>query len=119
MIHNSARLVPESSACCGWLPLFHDMGLMGVVLYPFYLGMPVYFISPSLFLKKPVQWLKLISDYKCNFTVAPNFAFDICAREITEEQKKGLDLSALQIAYLGAELININTIERFVIFHCN
>ncbi|MBF0539277.1 MAG: aminotransferase class I/II-fold pyridoxal phosphate-dependent enzyme [Nitrospirae bacterium] len=113
MINVVAKLKPEDSALGGWLPLFHDMGLIGMMLKPFYNGYPLYFMPPSSFLQRPVRWLKLMSDYKCNITTAPNFAFDLCVREITQEQKVSLDLSKVKIACLGAETVNATTIERF------
>jgi len=98
----------------GWLPAFHDMGLIGNLLQPLFVGFPAVLFSPVRFLQKPVRWLEAITQYRATTSGAPNFAYDHCVRSITEEQKKGLDLSSWRIAYNGAEPIRKETLDRFV-----
>lgn len=97
----------------GWLPLFHDMGLIGNVLNPLYLGTPSVLMSPTTFLQKPVRWLAAISKYRATTSGGPNFAYDLCAARVTEEQKRGLDLSSWNLAFNGAEPIRAETLDTF------
>src|SRR5689334_4615206 len=103
----------QDSNFVGWLPLYHDMGLIGNVLQPLYLGSRCIFMSPTAFLEKPFRWLKAISDFKANTSGGPNFAYDLCARRVTEEQAATLDFSSWKIAFNGAEPIRYETLERF------
>ncbi len=104
---------PESSHGA-WLPLYHDMGLIAIALQSLYIGAPCYLISPTDFLRKPFRWLKMISDYGLHVTGAPNFAYDLCAKKISEEQRAQLDLSSLRVAFNGSEPVHAETFERFV-----
>ena len=97
----------------GWLPLYHDMGLIGNVLQPLYLGSTAYLMSPMAFLAKPLRWLKAISTYAAQTSGGPNFAYDLCVRKIRDEDKRDLDLSAWRIAFSGAEPVRAKTLERF------
>ena len=97
----------------GWLPLYHDMGLIGNVLQPLYLGIPCTLMAPVDFLQKPVRWLQAISHYRATTSGGPNFAYDLCMRKVTEEQKATLDLSSWEVAFNGAETIRSKTLERF------
>lgn len=97
----------------GWLPLFHDMGLIGNLLQPMYLGIPSIMMSPVSFLQKPIRWLQAISFYRATTSGGPNFAYDLCIEKITPEQKASLDLSSWEIAFNGAEPVKASTIERF------
>ena len=97
----------------GWLPLFHDMGLIGNVLQPLYLGIPSILMSPVAFLQKPFRWLQAISQYQATTSGGPNFAYDLCTRKITPEQRSQLDLSHWEIAFNGAEPIRAETLENF------
>jgi acyl-CoA synthetase (AMP-forming)/AMP-acid ligase II len=103
----------EKSIVVGWLPLFHDMGLIGNVLQPLYMGIPCYLMSPLAFLQKPLRWLQAISRYKATTSGGPNFAYDLCVRKITPEQRASLDLSSWDIAFNGAEPIRAQTLEVF------
>ncbi|MDP2097881.1 MAG: amino acid adenylation domain-containing protein [Methylobacter sp.] len=105
--HNS------DSTVVGWLPLYHDMGLIGNVMQPLYCGASAILMSPMAFLEKPVRWLQAISDYHAHTSGGPNFAFELCARKITAEEKVGLDLGCWQLAFNGAEPINPDTLDRF------
>ena len=103
----------DQSIGAGWLPIYHDMGLIGTVLQPLYMRAPVYLMSPLTFLKKPVSWLKAISKFKVETTGGPNFGYELCLRRISEEDKQGLDLSSWSVAFNGAEPVRADTIERF------
>jgi fatty-acyl-CoA synthase len=96
-----------------WLPLYHDMGLIGAWFAPLYHGMPIVSMSPLAFLAKPVRWLEAISTHRGTVTAAPNFAFDLCARKITDADLAGLDLSSWRCALNGAEAVLAGTVERF------
>ncbi len=97
----------------GWLPLFHDMGLIGNILQPLYLGIPCILMSPEAFIQKPLRWLQAISHYKATTSGGPNFAYELCLQAIASEQLDSLDLSSWEIAFNGAEPIRASTIERF------
>ena len=86
-----------------WLPLYHDMGLIGAWFGPLYHGMPIVSMSPLAFLAKPVRWLEAISRHRGTVSPAPNFAFDLCARKIADADLEGLDLSSWRVALNGAE----------------
>jgi 8-amino-7-oxononanoate synthase len=103
----------EQTIVVGWLPLYHDMGLIGNVLQPLYLGVPCILMSPVAFLQRPVRWLEAISRYKATTSGGPNFAYDLCVRQTTPEQRSNLDLSSWEVAFNGAETVRAETIERF------
>ncbi|HEU0251539.1 MAG TPA: AMP-binding protein, partial [Pyrinomonadaceae bacterium] len=103
----------ERSVILGWLPLYHDMGLIGNVLQPLYVGASCILMSPVSFLQKPYRWLKAISDYRATTSGGPNFAYDLCARKITEDERATLDLSSWTTAFNGAEPVRPETLERF------
>ncbi|MEH2084590.1 MAG: AMP-binding protein [Nostoc sp.] len=96
-----------------WLPLYHDMGLIGGVLQPVYGNCSVTLMSPESFLQKPFRWLKAISDYQATTSGGPNFAYELCIEKITPEQRQQLDLSSWEVAFNGAEPIRAETIEKF------
>jgi acyl-CoA synthetase (AMP-forming)/AMP-acid ligase II len=118
LLHNSA-LIQQSFAdtanSCGvsWLPPYHDMGLIGGVVQPLYVGAPLYLMSPVAFLQKPFRWLQAISHFKATTSGGPNFAYDLCVRKITPEQRERLDLSCWEIAFTGAEPIRAETLDQF------
>lgn len=101
------------STVVGWLPLYHDMGLIGNVMQPLFCGSDAILMSPMAFLEKPVRWLQAISDYRAHTSGGPNFAFELCTRKITNEEKAGIDLSSWKLAFNGAEPINADTLDRF------
>ncbi|MBD2136217.1 fatty acyl-AMP ligase [Anabaena sp. FACHB-1237] len=103
----------EKTVFVGWLPLFHDMGLIGNVLQPIYLGIPCYLMSPVDFIQKPYRWLQAISRYKATTSGGPNFAYDLCIKKITPEQIASLDLSSWQVAFNGAEPVRYQTLKQF------
>jgi acyl-CoA synthetase (AMP-forming)/AMP-acid ligase II len=96
-----------------WLPGYHDMGLIGGILEPMYIGGPSIVMPPASFLQRPARWLQMISNYRGTTTGAPNFAYDLCVDRVTEEQKESLDLSCLTTVFNGAEPIRRETLERF------
>jgi acyl transferase domain-containing protein/glutamate-1-semialdehyde aminotransferase/acyl-CoA synthetase (AMP-forming)/AMP-acid ligase II/surfactin synthase thioesterase subunit len=103
----------EGTICLGWLPLYHDMGLIGNVLQPLYTGFPCVLMSPLHFLQRPSRWLRAISRYRATLSGGPNFAYDLCARRITPEEREGLDLSCWELAFNGAEPLRAETLQRF------
>jgi amino acid adenylation domain-containing protein len=103
----------ESSVLVGWLPLYHDMGLIANVLQPLYVGARSVLMSPAAFLQRPVRWLRAISRYGGTTSGGPNFAWDLCVRKIGEEERAGLDLSSWKVAFNGAEPVRAETLERF------
>ncbi|MBD2439005.1 fatty acyl-AMP ligase [Nostoc sp. FACHB-110] len=103
----------EETIFVGWLPLFHDMGLIGNMLQPLYLGIPCILMSPVAFLQRPVRWLQAVSRFHATTSGGPNFAYELCVNKITAEQKAGLDLSSWQVAFNGAEPIRAETMEKF------
>lgn len=116
VLHNNAAIsealsVNPASVFIGWIPHFHDMGLIGV-LVAFLNGVDLVALSPLAFLKQPVRLLKAISDYRGTISAAPNFAYDLIARRVTPEQLAGLDLSTWEVALDGAEPVRRRTIER-------
>ncbi|MEB3220118.1 MAG: fatty acyl-AMP ligase [Nostocales cyanobacterium 94392] len=97
----------------GWLPLFHDMGLIGNILQPMYLGIPCILMPPAAFLMNPICWLKAISKYRATTSGGPNFAYDLCVRKVKKEQLAQLDLSSWDVAFNGAEPLRAESLERF------
>jgi amino acid adenylation domain-containing protein len=101
------------SVVVGWLPLYHDMGLIGNLLQPLYLGAHCVLMSPMSFLARPARWLEAISRYGGTTSGGPNFAYDLCVRKVTKEERQGLDLSRWTVAFSGAEPVRAETLERF------
>ena len=96
-----------------WLPLYHDMGLIGAWLTPMFYGIPVAVLSPIAFLTRPETWLWTIHRRRGTISPAPNFAYELCARKISEAELEGLDLSSWRVALNGAEPISPRSLERF------
>jgi acyl-CoA synthetase (AMP-forming)/AMP-acid ligase II/acyl carrier protein len=119
LLHNGALIyhhVGITPQCRGlsWLPLYHDMGLIGMTIQAAYSGVQTTIMSPVAFLQRPIRWLQAIAANGANVvTGAPNFAYDLCVRKITPEQKETLDLSNWDIAFNGAEPVRQETLERF------
>jgi len=111
-IHQAFGIQDEDSSVF-WLPMYHDMGLVGGVLVPVFAGATNVSISPATFLKSPITWLAAISKYRATISGGPNFAYDLCIRKITDEQRATLDLSSWDLAFVGAEPIDPGTLERF------
>lgn len=96
-----------------WLPHYHDMGLVGGILGPMLAGLPSHLMAPALFLQHPIAWLAAITKCRATISGGPNFAYDLCVRRITPEQRASLDLSSWSLAFVGAEPIQAETLERF------
>jgi acyl-CoA synthetase (AMP-forming)/AMP-acid ligase II len=118
LMHNQAaiqqamRLTP-ASRFVSWLPLYHDMGLIGSVMQPLYLGISCILMPPAAFLQKPVRWVKAISTWGATISGGPNFAYDLVVDKTTPEQRAALDLGAWEVAFNGSEPVHAATIERF------
>ena len=96
-----------------WLPLYHDMGLIGAWLGSLYFGAPLYAMPPVSFLVRPETWLWAMHRYRATISAAPNFAFELCLNQIPEENLTGLDLSSLRLVGDGAEPVSPQTVRRF------
>ena len=118
LLHNSGlieRAFAHTTESRGviWLPPYHDMGLIGGVIQPLYAGFPVVLLSPVAFLQRPLRWLEAITRYRATTSGGPNFAYDLCVRKSTPEQRAALDLSSWRVAFNGAEPVRAATLERF------
>jgi 1-acyl-sn-glycerol-3-phosphate acyltransferase len=96
-----------------WLPLYHDMGLIGAWLGSLYSGIPLVLMSPVSFLTRPVRWLRLIDRHRGTLTASPNFGYQFCVDKIADADLEGLDLSSLRLCFNGAEPISPDTVQRF------
>jgi len=103
----------ESATGVIWLPAYHDMGLIGGILTPLYMGGRCVLMSPTSFLQRPMRWLQAIHDYKAIVSGAPNFAYEYCVRRTTPEERAQLDLSRWRLAFCGAEPIRCETLAHF------
>ena len=103
----------ENTIGVSWLPLYHDMGLIGGVLQPFYCGGTSTLLAPAAFLQRPALWLETISQTRATISGGPDFGYDLCVRKVTEEQRRSLDLDSWSIAFTGAERIRSGTLARF------
>jgi acyl-CoA synthetase (AMP-forming)/AMP-acid ligase II len=118
LLHNSALIqqvckhTPETRGVT-WLPFYHDMGLIGCILHPLDVGLPVTFLSPVAFLQRPLRWLQAITRTRGTTSGGPPFAYDLCVRKITPEQRASLDLSSWDVAFVSAEPIRPEILERF------
>jgi len=108
-----ALAVRPNDVGVSWLPLYHDMGLIGAWLMPLYFGLPVAVLSPVSFLARPARWLWALHRHHATLTAAPNFAYELAVRKIVDSEVQGLDLSSLRAALNGAEPVNAATLDRF------
>ena len=106
--------IQPTDVAVSWLPLYHDMGLIGAWLGTMYAGVPVAILSPLAFLSRPARWLWSIHAHRATLAVAPNFAFDLCVNKVTSEEIVDLDLSSLRTVLNGSEAVLPETITRFV-----
>jgi acyl-CoA synthetase (AMP-forming)/AMP-acid ligase II/acyl carrier protein len=102
-----------SSTGVFWLPAYHDMGLIGGILTPLYMGGRSVLMSPTAFLQRPMRWLRAIQEYRGIISGAPNFAYEYCVRRTTVEDRATLDLSHWRLAFCGAEPIRAETLSHF------
>ena len=105
--------VTNGTQACTWLPAYHDMGLIGGILNPLFLGATQIMMSPVAFLTYPIRWLRAMSDYQCSVSGGPNFAYAWCTTKISPEQCEGLDLSSWKVAFNGAEPVRADVLEAF------
>ncbi|WP_264077009.1 fatty acyl-AMP ligase [Mycolicibacterium houstonense] len=103
---------PESDVVVSWLPLFHDMGMMGYLITPMCLGIETVKVTPVDFLGDPLVWAELITRYRGTMTAAPNFAYSVLARRLGKSADGAYDLSTLRFALSGAEAIDVGTLHR-------
>ena len=103
----------NESVGVSWLPLYHDMGLILMVLGPLYAGRPAHLMSPSDFLRRPDRWLDLVSRVRGTVTAAPDFAYRLCRDRVSEEMKKSLDLSSVRMMINGSEPIRLDSMTSF------
>lgn len=96
-----------------WLPLYHDMGLIGGLLQPVHRGIPAILMTPRFFIERPVRWLEAISRHRATVSGAPDFAFRLCVERVREAQMRELDLSSWRIAFSGAEPVRYDTTSAF------
>lgn len=105
----------ETSTFVGWLPLFHDMGLIGKVLQPLWAGGQTVLMSPAAFISRPARWLRAVARHGgANCTSgAPNFAYELCARKVADRDLEGVDLSGWHVAFNGAEPVRAEVLDAF------
>jgi acyl transferase domain-containing protein/acyl-CoA synthetase (AMP-forming)/AMP-acid ligase II/aryl carrier-like protein len=118
LLHNlsciqRAFAVTRESVVLTWLPPYHDMGLIGGLLTPLYAGCAAFVMPPSAFLERPVRWLEEVTSHRATTIVAPNFAYDLCVRKITAEERSLLDLKSVVTAVNAAETVQHATLEKF------
>ena len=109
----TALRVGAEDVFVSWLPLYHDMGLIGAWLGTLYYGLPLALMSPLAFLAQPSRWLWAIHRHRATLSAAPNFAYDLCARKLQDQELEGLDLSSWRVAFNGAEPVSADTVDAF------
>ncbi len=97
-----------------WLPLYHDMGLIGGLSQPIHRGIPTVLMTPKFFIERPVRWLEAISRHRATISGAPNFAFQLCVERVRAAQLQDLDLSSWRVAFSGAEPVRRDTMSAFI-----
>jgi acyl-CoA synthetase (AMP-forming)/AMP-acid ligase II/acyl carrier protein len=118
LLHNGHLLQhgfdqPEHALMVSWLPLYHDMGLIGGMIQPLLVGYSCVMMASVAFLQKPLRWLQAMTRYRATITGAPNFAYELCIQKIKPEQLAELDLQNWTVAFNGAEPVRADTIQRF------
>lgn len=118
LLHNAALIHGafgnhRQSSAVFWLPLYHDMGLIGGVLQPIYSGNPCTLLAAAAFLQRPAIWLETISRTQATVSGGPDFAYDLCTRRVSAQERAALDLSRWEVAFSGAERIRLGTLEKF------
>ena len=105
--------IEADDVAVSWLPLYHDMGLIGAWFVPIVTGIPLVVMSPLAFLSRPDRWLWAIHNHRGTISPAPNFAYELCVRKVADKDIEGLDLSSWRAATNGAEPVAAATLERF------
>ncbi|HEY0171323.1 MAG TPA: beta-ketoacyl synthase N-terminal-like domain-containing protein, partial [Pyrinomonadaceae bacterium] len=103
---------PESVSAT-WMPNFHDYGLVEGIVHPAVVGVPAYLFSPLAFVQRPARWLEIVTRYGVTHSSGPNFAYELCVRKVTAEERAALDLSSWRVAGNAAEPVHRETLERF------
>jgi fatty-acyl-CoA synthase len=103
----------KGDVAVSWLPLFHDMGLVGIALGAMYTAGPAVLLSPTAFVKRPAEWLRVMTRHRGTISFAPNFAYDLCVRRVKDSDLEGLDLSPWRVAGCGAEPVHAPTLAAF------
>jgi fatty-acyl-CoA synthase len=98
----------------GWLPLYHDMGLIGALLAPIFAGAHAVLIPPKLFLRSPIEWLRAVHEHRGAISATPNFGLSYATHRIADRELCGIDLSSWRMIFCGAEPINWHTTRRFI-----
>lgn len=111
--HEFEGRLDEKYRMLNWLPLYHDMGLIGNVFRPVFLGIHAWHMSPLSFIQDPASWLENISKFGATVSGGPNFAYELCLKKVTDERLAALDLRSWKIAYVGAEKVRAGTLRRF------
>ncbi len=106
--------VTSQDRVASWLPLYHDMGLIGCWFGSLYYSVPLSIMSPLNFISRPESWLWSLHSHRATLTAAPNFAYELCIRKIKDQDIKGLDLSSIRLILDGAEAIQPETLRRFI-----
>lgn len=110
----SAAQMNDHERMITWLPLFHDMGLVGTVLFSFCNNFNLFIMTPTQFVKRPAIWLKGMDEHKCTIATAPNFGFDYCSRLVSDKDAAELDLNHVKHLFIGAEPIRVSTVDSFI-----
>lgn len=118
LLHNSELIrrgfgTTSKDIVLSWLPPYHDMGLIGCILQPIYVGGSCVLMSPISFLQRPSRWLKAMGRYRATISGGPNFAYEMCIRKVSPDERVDLDLSSWRVAFSGAEPVRPDTLERF------
>jgi acyl-CoA synthetase (AMP-forming)/AMP-acid ligase II len=108
-----ATAVSEADTFVSWLPLYHDMGLIGAWLGSLYFAVPLVSMAPQVFLARPSRWLRAIHTHRGTISAGPNFAYELCLTKVRDAELEGLDLSSWRLAFNGAEPVSPATIDRF------
>jgi len=108
-----AAAVSSADTFVSWLPLYHDMGLIGAWLSPLYFGIPLVVMAPQVFLTRPSRWLEAIHAHRGTISAGPNFAYEVCLSKIDDRELTGLDLGSWRLAFNGAEPVSPTTVEQF------
>ena len=109
----AAEAPTPSDVFVSWLPLYHDMGLIGAWLAGLYHGFPLAVMSPLAFLARPARWLRAIHEQRGTLSASPNFGYELCLRHVSEAEMTGVDLSSWRLAFDGSEPVSAGTIRRF------
>jgi acyl-CoA synthetase (AMP-forming)/AMP-acid ligase II/acyl carrier protein len=110
----SLRMTEGDDRTFSWLPLYHDMGLVGGALFPLYQGISTVIMKPTDFVRDPARWLRGVSEYRCTFTGAPSFGLDYAASVISDDDLEGVDLSHVRRVGVAAEPIHRDALQKFV-----